>query len=1190
MTSFLKKFQMQKKKGADSSESRPEDQQQQRDVREAHFSGYQPSTSALDPANQRTSQLLPLLVKPPAVSADTKKKAQALVLPELVQRQPKKASGVTSRTEEKHLHRTPAEMAKDQVALTKEKMKKGGSVPVKKKPPESAMPVYPELSDEQFRFLWEKKTLRGRTLKESLEMMDEREVLDTILAYLFQSLQIPLYKYYGVKLRDSKHEDVVSEYLLMLLRLAPKDEADREGIAEAIGLVAFCHLTETLVVLREYGHMIPGRRSMQSEPSESRNISERQIRTTVILCYGQAALGAKPEEMLTLLEFIVSEILFQFRGENKDVAMKKVFMRSVIMISKALLRTKREDAHIPHKCEIALCITRVIEEEPLGSFSVAILHQAMITVTCMTSLRPSLDSEVRSELVNRSVKKVFSLPALNMTKLKAGSPMHPVQTQDYYHQTVTACQNMLTGLVSETPSLESLQDILIHTNGWIDSPKIYERERAVRSTRHLLKFVAEHLNFDMTPEFFLLGQLVSLLALHIADHMKEIAQASAEAIYYLHYIIISKMAKDMEKKPKNKKGNIVKWLREDFFISGPMTFYNNISKVAKAFGEHLSNAHITEIVLNAIDNVTNEDKGFSQAAGVLLSSFLEECGKDMEDLPMIVKEIYTHLSKIKDPFTKEETMKALRSLAAKRLNGVVDVLLECSVECDDSVAEMWKALVCDPYSNVKLIRPLLKRLQDEGPVSDVTYRRHSKSQMPLAATNALCLILSLPEAAEALQNKFPHLLIALVTQIYFVLGTSRRGSKRPSVISDIFVHPTPLSTAVQALKNLITCAGYIREYNVLGMQGCWDLLSSPENFFEGIFHLVRTLFTFTKVHLKVTFKQANAYLRHSDFKERIVGMAFFTELLVHPEVSLFFVKQDILDVLRDWMTQASPIMQVFSIRGLGYLLQQPLEDEVLEPFLSPLISCAFDPDRNMAKESIRTLQYIFQYLDVEEYGFTGTSLIPHLMSYFNDEDNDLRRSSIVVFGTLLKGVKENHQNSVAEDVLRSLVPLLIQLTDSWTREASQVALYNCANFMKWGDIPKDLFDYGLHATIYSTYLNISRYIIWRYTHKLSEMLGQMVQYLNSRNPPYREAAAILIACNARHMIPDVVTSKEVETIFLALRELQDDCDPTVADAAVEALVEVFRHCGYRISPHVIPSQLMATLRKNMAKQPFEDRH
>ena len=37
------------------------------------------------------------------------------------------------------------------------------------------------------------------------------------------------------------------------------------------------------------------------------------------------------------------------------------------------------------------------------------------------------------------------------------------------------------------------------------------------------------------------------------------------------------------------------------------------------------------------------------------------------------------------------------------------------------------------------------------------------------------------------------------------------------------------------------------------------------------------------------------------------------------------MKQDILEVLREWMVQPNPLMQVFSIRGLGHLLQHPLE-------------------------------------------------------------------------------------------------------------------------------------------------------------------------------------------------------------------------------------------------------------------------
>ncbi|KAK9391834.1 maestro heat-like repeat family member 5 [Crotalus adamanteus] len=100
---------------------------------------------------------------------------------------------------------------------------------------------------------------------------------------------------------------------------------------------------------------------------------------------------------------------------------------------------------------------------------------------------------------------------------------------------------MLTSLLSEAPNLDSLQEILMHTNIWIESPKIHERERAIKSTWYLLKFVSEQTDFDTTADFYLLGQLVALLGLHIGDSVKEIGQTSAEAAYHLHCIILNKM-------------------------------------------------------------------------------------------------------------------------------------------------------------------------------------------------------------------------------------------------------------------------------------------------------------------------------------------------------------------------------------------------------------------------------------------------------------------------------------------------------------------------------------------------------------------------------------------------------------------------------------------------------------------------
>ncbi|KAJ6662999.1 hypothetical protein lerEdw1_010820 [Lerista edwardsae] len=1299
MTSFLKKFQLLKRKGNGPNDSVPEDRRTQQDPREAsrNLGRQQPSTSTQDPAFQRTSQLLPLLVKPvQQTPIDIKKKPQGqmLTLPELVQSQP---ASTTGRAEQGH-RRSIDSINKQQVNLPKlptAKVKR--SSPVLKKRMEYGAPIAPELSDEFFRYLWDiKKLQRAKTVKEAVEMMDEREVLDTILAHLQRpSLQGPtmefkqpvrkpgdsstynpksapvkttraivpdklaLFKYYGVKLREVRQKELLGEYLHLLLRLSPQEE-DRDGISEAVGLVAFYHLPEILMTLREHANLMAARRALQTDstPEDQKGSFDKQTRSTLLLCYGQASIGAKPDEVLPLAEHIVAEILFQFRGSRQDETLKKSFLRAVFLLSKALQNCKKDNVHLPHKTELVVCIIEVIEEEPLGSFSITILHQAIVVVSFLTYLKPPMDLAVRSELVSKSIKKVFSLPSLKMTKLKAGSPTHPAQTQDFYQQTINVCNSMLVNLLTEIPNIATLQDILMHTNEWIESQKSYERERAVRTTSQLLKFVSEHLEFDISQEFFLLGQVLALLALHINDNVKEIGQQAAEAIYYLHYITMSKMgeavpgglarwaksvtrhagngagcalqscislgfvvmvmAREIEMRRKNKKGNVVKWYREDFFISGPAVFFNNISKVAKAFGEHLSPNQISELALRTIDHLPNEDKAISQGASVLLSSFLEECGMDIEDLPMIIKEVYHHLPQISDPVTKEETLKAVCNLASKRLNGVVDILLECSLECDDTVAEMWKALVYDPYSNMKLLRPLLKRLQDEDPSSEISNRRHSKSVMPLAvqnrlaispeATNALCLILSLPEAADVIQGKFSHLLIALVTQIYFVLGSGRRGSRKQSN-TEAPVFFSPLNSAIQAVKNLTACAGYIKEYNILGMQGCWEMLASPEQFFEGIFNLIRTLFAFSKVHLKMAFKQANAYLRRPDVKERTVGMAFFTELLYHPEIGMLFVKQDILDVLREWMVQACPLMQVFSVRGLGYLLQHPFEDEALEPFLSPLLGYALDPDRNIAKEAIKTLHHLFRHLDVEEYGSMGTNLIPHLLQYFDDDDHELRSSSIILFGMLLKGVKDSNKLSMKDEVFKSFVPLLIRFTDHWTKENARDALIICFNYMKWADVPKDTFEIESHISLFYTYGNICRHIVsttvngnlgpvvtgsvlfcaanliqiaslplrWlgsketirKNKLKLPEMVAQMLDYLKHKNHSNREAAAILIGCNAQYMKLDVMAPKDVENAYIALRELQKDSEPAVASAAVRSSEEVLRYCGSKMNPHVI---------------------
>ncbi|XP_077787164.1 uncharacterized protein LOC114590187 isoform X2 [Podarcis muralis] len=85
----------------------------------------------------------------------------------------------------------------------------------------------------------------------------------------------------------------------------------------------------------------------------------------------------------------------------------------------------------------------------------------METIICMTALRTCMDPLLRSQPLQKTIRKVFQLPSLQVTKVKAGSSVPATQSQDCYQETIYIWLNMLTSLLSEAPSLEMLQEILV---------------------------------------------------------------------------------------------------------------------------------------------------------------------------------------------------------------------------------------------------------------------------------------------------------------------------------------------------------------------------------------------------------------------------------------------------------------------------------------------------------------------------------------------------------------------------------------------------------------------------------------------------------------------------------------------------------------------------------------------------------
>ncbi|KAM3843869.1 uncharacterized protein M6D78_002026 [Vipera latastei] len=119
-----------------------------------------------------------------------------------------------------------------------------------------------------------------------------------------------------------------------------------------------------------------------------------------------------------------------------------------------------------------------------------------------------------------------------------------------------------------------------------------------------------------------------------------------------------------------------------------------------------------------------------------------------------------------------------------------------------------------------------------------------------------------------------------------------------------------------------------------------------------------------------------------------------------------------------------------------------------------------------------------------------------------EEDTELQYISIVLFRMLLRGVDEMDRSNMPGNILNSIVPLLIQLSNGHTKEASRNTLKSGASFMNWEYVPSHLFHYKIYDSLHSMYSAICPVIISKCKQSLPDVMAQMLDFLRSKNPSY----------------------------------------------------------------------------------------
>ncbi|XP_021102592.1 maestro heat-like repeat-containing protein family member 7 isoform X2 [Heterocephalus glaber] len=141
---------------------------------------------------------------------------------------------------------------------------------------------------------------------------------------------------------------------------------------------------------------------------------------------------------------------------------------------------------------------------------------------------------------------------------------------------------------------------------------------------------------------------------------------------------------------------------------------------------------------------------------------------------------------------------------------------------------------------------------------------------------------------------------------------------------------------------------------------------------------------------------------------------------------------------------------------LSHLLCQPIpyDREDIKRLLPSILGSLCETDERIVLLAIQILQKLVRMMDFT----TLAAMMRILFSLFGDVRPDVHHFSMTLFGASIKSVKHTHKKGVENQVLESLVPLLLYSQDenASIAEESKPVLKMCSKFLKW-KLPQEVY-------------------------------------------------------------------------------------------------------------------------------------
>ncbi|KAM3840872.1 maestro heat-like repeat-containing protein family member 6 [Vipera latastei] len=577
-----------------------------------------------------------------------------------------------------------------------------------------------------------------------------------------------------------------------------------------------------------------------------------------------------------------------------------------------------------------------------------------------------------------------------------------------------------------------------------------------------------------------------------------------------------------------------------------------------------------DILLSVVGSLRTCETSLLDETAVKLAGILQKEKTALKDkVSEIVEWLYWEISSIPVGRARRAALNVVTSLAEVSPEDVVSSLLKHSLPCSGTAAEVWRTLCMVPETNTKVLWYLLRELKRGASVPEHSCSAggttsYAESLAPLAvsvdqpcqALRALGEMLKLFTCMGAMQGLYPALLLAILTQIHFLICPRALCSLR--------------RFTVDLLRILL-----LQDHNFKALLGLetnkvWGLLSSKEEHLRGVVLFARILAILTTHHLLGLLAEVIPQLDAQVEERALTAKALFAGAPDAGALGLrkqnnrtgklttrLIPKKRILAKLEQWQADPRLVVRWLSFQGLGNLALQKQKLKFLKGLVCKMLAGLNEADRKTVRDILKTLPKVLTYHRLRLYvGSMCLQVAEKLLPFLEDEREPERSLAVHLFGELLPCVNRWHKAQMRERILAHSVPFLFRLHDCSQPVADtyQRTLTRCSDLLGWNlrlDI-MTLASYDCHQALDK----ICKSLVQWYPKKTPVFLTCTLDYLKSSEAPLRRAASIFAGFLAFYMDPWQLNEEDLIALQQGLDCLLTDPEPSVAQVASISILQV----------------------------------